>query len=106
MQEFAAPDVDIHLVDDLSLATLKRLDTQHADAIVSFLTDEESHQVCELAYEHFGTETMVVRLKDRANFGRFHDLGVLVVEPQTAVASLLEHFVIYPAGTSILLVQK
>jgi len=103
LQEFAAPDMDIQLVDDLSLATLQKLDAEHADTIVSFLSDEESYQVCALAYEHFGTKTMVVRLKDRANFNRFHELGVLVVEPQTAVASLLEHFVIAPTGTSILL---
>ncbi len=103
MDELAAPDVTIDLVDDLSLATLQKLDAAHADTIVSFLSDEESYQVCELAYEHFGTETIVVRLKDRANFDRFHKLGVMVVEPQTAVVSLLEHFVRSPAGTSLLL---
>ncbi|VAW31051.1 hypothetical protein MNBD_CHLOROFLEXI01-4004, partial [hydrothermal vent metagenome] len=103
MHELAAPDVNIQLVDDLSLATLKKLDTEHADTIVSFLSDEESYQVCELAYEHFGIETIVVRLRDRANFDRFHKLGVMVVEPQTAVVSLLEHFVRSPAGTSLLL---
>lgn len=103
LQEFAAPDMDIQLVGDLSLATLQKLNAEHADTIVSFLSDEESYQVCALAYEHFGTKTMVVRLKDRGNFNRFHELGVLVVEPQTAVASLLEHFVIAPTGTSILL---
>jgi Trk K+ transport system NAD-binding subunit/Kef-type K+ transport system membrane component KefB len=103
MDELAAPDVNIHLVDDLSLATLQKLDAEHADTIVSFLSDEESYQVCELAYEHFGIETIVVRLRDRANFDRFHKLGVMVVEPQTAVVSLLEHFVRSPAGTSLLL---
>ena len=103
MKELAVPDVDIHQVRDLSLETLQKLDAVHADAIVSFLSDEESYQVCELAYEHFGMDTMVVRLKNRVNFDRFHRLGVLVVEPQTAVASLLEHFVIAPTGTSILL---
>ncbi|VAW41219.1 Putative transporter, partial [hydrothermal vent metagenome] len=103
MDELAAPDVNIQLIDDLSLTTLKKLDTEHADTIVSFLSDEESYQVCELAYEHFGIETIVVRLRDRANFDRFHKLGVMVVEPQTAVVSLLEHFVRSPAGTSLLL---
>ena len=46
---------------------------------------------------------MVVRLKDRTDFERFHELGVLVVEPQTAVVSLLEHYVRSPIGTSLLL---
>ena len=34
---------------------------------------------------------------------RFKELGVLVVEPRTAVVSLLEHFVRAPVGTSLLL---
>ncbi len=103
LQEMEAPDVDIHMVTDLSLTTLQALDMEHADALVSFLPDEQSYLLCELAYEHFGTETMVVRLKDRANFDRFHALGVMVVEQQTAVASLLEHFVRAPVGSSMLL---
>ena len=56
-----------------------------------------------MAYEHFGIETLVVRLRDRSDFDRFHKLGVLIVEPQTAVMSLLEHFARSPVGTSILL---
>lgn len=42
-------------------------------------------------------------LEQRANFGRYHELGVLVMEPQTAVVSLLDHFVRAPAGVSMLL---
>jgi len=103
MKELVVPDVDIHVVEDFSLVTLQKLDAEHADALVSFLPDEKSYQLCELAYEHFGTETMVVHLRERANFERFHKLGVLVVEPQTAVVSLLEHFVRSPAGTTLLL---
>jgi Trk K+ transport system NAD-binding subunit/Kef-type K+ transport system membrane component KefB len=103
MEELITPEVDIHVVNDLSLETLRQLEAANADAIVCFLSDDESYQVCELAYEHFGTETMVVRLRDRANIHRFDELGALVVEPQTAIVSLLEHMVRSPAGTSILL---
>ncbi|MFQ5433388.1 MAG: cation:proton antiporter [Anaerolineae bacterium] len=103
MEELVAPDIDIQMVEDLSVEALRKLDADHADALVSFLPNEQSYQLCELAYEHFGTETMVVRLRDRADFERFHKLGVMVVEPQTAVVSLLEHLVRSPAGTSLLL---
>ncbi len=103
MQELAVPDVDIYLIDGISLEKMQSLDAEHADALVCFLSDDESYKICELAYEHFGTETLVVLLGDRANFQRFHELGVLVVEPSTAVASLLEHFVLSPTGTSMLL---
>ncbi|MEK6256833.1 MAG: cation:proton antiporter [Chloroflexota bacterium] len=98
-----APDIDTHVVNEITLAEMQKIDAKHADAMVSFLPDEKSYQVCELFYEHFGTETMVVRLKNRTDFDRFHKLGVLVVEPQTAVLSLLEHFVRSSVGTSLLL---
>jgi len=98
-----APDIDIHILNDITLESLRNLGAEHADALVSFLPNDKSYEVCEMFYEHFGTETMVVRLKDRTDFDRFHDLGVLVVEPQTAVVSLLEHFVRSPIGTALLL---
>ncbi len=103
LEELDATNIDVHIIDELNLQTLHDLDAEHADAIVCFLPNEKSYQVCVLAYEHFGTETLVARLRDRSDFDRFHKLGVLVVEPQTAVVSLLEHFVRSPAGTSLLL---
>lgn len=62
-----------------------------------------SYRVCELAYEHFGTKDLIVRLNDRANFERFHDLGALIVDPTTAIVSLLDHFVRSPVAASLLL---
>jgi Trk K+ transport system NAD-binding subunit len=46
---------------------------------------------------------LVARLRDCDDYERFLELGVLVVEPQTAVISLLEHFVRSPVATSLLL---
>jgi len=103
IEKLDASDIDVRLVNNLNLETLQSLDGARADAIVCFLPNDLSYQVCEMAYEHFGTETIVARLRDRTDFDRFHKLGVLVVEPRTAVNSLLEHFVRSPAGTSILL---
>ncbi|MBL4578045.1 MAG: hypothetical protein JKX74_06195, partial [Flavobacteriales bacterium] len=40
---------------------------------------------------------------DRANFDRFHDLGALIVEPTTAIVSLLDHLVRSPQAASLLL---
>ncbi|MBN2502147.1 MAG: cation:proton antiporter [Anaerolineales bacterium] len=98
-----APDIEVELVNTLDLETLQALDGAHADAIVSFLPNDLSYQVFEIAYEHFGTNTLVARLRDCIDYERFQKLGVLVVEPQTAVISLLEHFVRAPVGTSLLL---
>lgn len=103
LEELVTPEVDIHVVEEIDVEALRKLDAPNADAIVCFLADDESYQVCELVYEQFGTETMVVRLRDRENIQRFHDLGALVVEPQTAIVNLLDHMVRSPVGTSILL---
>ncbi len=103
LQDLDVMQVDTHSISQISLAELRKLDLAQADAIVSFLSDEESFQICEMAYEQYGMNTMVVLLNDRANFDRFHELGVKVVEPKTAVVSLLDHLVRSPIGTSLLL---
>jgi Kef-type K+ transport system membrane component KefB/Trk K+ transport system NAD-binding subunit len=97
------PDFEVHAIEDVSLEAMRGLDMEHADALVSFLSEEESFRVCELAYEHYGTQTMVVLLEDWSYCEQFDALGVRVVEPQTAFVGLLEHFVVSPAGTSLLL---
>jgi Trk K+ transport system NAD-binding subunit/Kef-type K+ transport system membrane component KefB len=101
--EVSESDFDIYPILDLSLATLHQLDAEQAEAIITMLSDNENYRVCELAYEHFGTENLVVRLNDRANFDRFHDLGALIVDPATAIVSLLDHLVRSPSAASLLL---
>ncbi|MFH1319113.1 MAG: cation:proton antiporter [Bacteroidota bacterium] len=95
--------VDIQAISGLSLKTMKELNAGNAEAIVTMLSDKENYQVCEMAYEHFGTKDLVVRLNDRTNFDRFHELGCLIVEPSTAIVSLLDHLVRSPVATSLLL---
>jgi Trk K+ transport system NAD-binding subunit len=100
-----AADIEIELINHLDLETLHALEGAHADAIVSFLPNDLSYRVFEMAYEHFGTKTLVTYLRDCDDYERFQKLGVLVVEPQTAAISLLDHFVRAPVGTSLLLGQ-
>ncbi len=103
MDEMEVPDLNVVYMSELTVAGLRDLGMEEADAVVTMQSDEENYRVCEMVYEHFGTETIVARLQDRVNYDKFHQLGVLVVEPRTAVVSLLEHFVRAPAGTSLLL---
>ena len=103
MDEMEAPDLHVVEMPELTVAGLRDVGMDEVDAIVTMQSDEENYAICEMVYEHFGTETMVARLQDRANYEKFQKLGVLVVEPRTAVVSLLEHFVRAPAGTSLLL---
>ncbi|HZD11094.1 MAG TPA: cation:proton antiporter [Candidatus Binatia bacterium] len=103
LQEVDVSQVALQSIPEISPSQLGKLSLAQTDAIVSFLSDEESFQICELAYEKHGISRMVVLLNDRTNFERFHELGVKVVEPKTAVVSLLEHMVRSPTGASLLL---
>ncbi|HMQ54623.1 MAG TPA: cation:proton antiporter [Anaerolineae bacterium] len=93
----------VYPISAITLKTLHYLNADRADAIVALLSDEENYRICELAYENFGTETVVVRLNQRTNFDRFHELGVLIVDPTTAIVSLYDHLVRSPSAASLLL---
>jgi Trk K+ transport system NAD-binding subunit/Kef-type K+ transport system membrane component KefB len=97
------PDVDIHKIKDHSLETLNQLEAKNAEAIVTMLTDDENYALAETIYEHIGTKDVIVRLNNRYNFNKFHELGALIVDPSTAIVSLLDHFVRSPQAASLLL---
>ncbi|SDU42395.1 cation:proton antiporter domain-containing protein [Desulfobacula phenolica] len=97
------PNINVYQLSDLSLAQLKYTGGDHAGAIVAMLSDDENYKICEIAYEHFGTQTIIARLNDRKNFSRFQALGVLIVDPATAIVSLLDNFVQSPAAASLLM---
>ncbi len=98
------PDLEIHVIPQkVDLETLEQLDARLAEAVVLLLTDEENYEICELLYEYIGTRDIVVRLNDRKNFDKFHDLGVKIVDPSTAIFNLLFDYVRSPQTTSLLL---
>lgn len=101
--EMAAPDIDIIQVPAYTKEVVIEADTKRAEAIVCLVSDEEAYQICEWAYENLGTKDLIVRLNDRRNFEAFHKLGCKIVEPTTAIVSLLDHFVRSPQATSLLL---
>ncbi|MCB9423007.1 MAG: cation:proton antiporter [Ardenticatenaceae bacterium] len=96
-------DITVCPLLQMDRAGLEQIGAGQVDAIVTLLSDEENYQLCEMFYEHFGTETMVVRLNERRNFDRFYELGALIVEPGTALVSLLDHFVRSPSTASMIL---
>lgn len=96
-------DLDIRKINSLSLETLNELDAEHAEAVVTMLTDDENYRIAELVYEHIGTKDIIVRLNHRFNFNKFHQLGALIVDPSTAIVSLLDHFVRSPQAATLLL---
>lgn len=97
------PNLDIVVIPDLSLESLESLDASASEAIVLMLTDPENLELCEIIYQKIGTNDVIVRLNHRYNFDSFHKLGALVVDPSTAIVSLMDHFVRSPQATSLLL---
>ena len=97
------PDVKLIKVPNYNLESLEAVDIKKAEAAVLMLTDNENLAVAEEIYEHIGTKDIVVRLNHRYNFEKFHKLGCLIVDPSTAIVSLMDHFVRSPQAASLLL---
>ena len=95
--------VTISYLSEISEAELQTLNLNGADSILLMLSDEENLALCELIYENFGIDNVIVRLQDRANFEAFHQLGALAVEPSAAMINLLDQFVRSPFAATLLL---
>ena len=83
--------------------SLRKFHAETADTILCLQSDELNFAVCETAYEHFGTKHLITRLHDRDYYKKFHKIDVMVIDPVTAMVSLMEHFVRSPIATSLLL---
>lgn len=96
-------DFKVHEFQGSDHMALRKFSAETADTIVCLLEDDENFTICETAFEHFGTKHMIVRLHERAKYHMFNKIGVMVMDPGTAMVSLLEHFVRAPIATSLLL---
>ena len=101
--EYVSSDLEVVKINEINYDTLKQVGADKAESIVAMLSDDENFRICEIAYENFGTSELVVRLNQGINFGKFNRLGVKIVEPSTAVVSLLDNFIRSPQATSLLL---
>ncbi len=86
-----------------TLVNLKKLNLDKIEAVVLMLDDEKNYILAEKIYENFGVKGVIVRLNQHENFEKFYKLGALIIEPSTAIVSLLDHFVRSPNATSLLL---
>ena len=96
-------EIEIHPISHINIQTLQKLGAGRADSIVAMLSDEDNYRICELVYENFGTRNVMVRLNNHKHFKRFSDLGAMVVEPSTAIVSLMDQFVRSPSTATLLL---
>ncbi|MCB0212707.1 MAG: cation:proton antiporter [Anaerolineae bacterium] len=94
-------EFDIYPVSGINLKTMHYLEADKAEAIIGMLSDKQNYTICEIAYEQFGTQTLIVRLSDRTKAPRFKELGVLAVDPSTAMVSLFDHLVRSPSAASL-----
>ncbi len=99
-------DINIIHIDKLDLEAMDKLEAKKADAVILLLSDKENYTISELIYEFIGTKNIIVRLNDRKYFSKFHELGCLIVDPDTAMVSLLDNFVRSPVAASMLLGEE
>jgi Trk K+ transport system NAD-binding subunit/Kef-type K+ transport system membrane component KefB len=106
VRRFAAEDLAMRHVPEVSLATLQALVTPQTDAVVALLRDDEANlRACELAYAHFGIPRLVVQAADLSRYDRFRALGALVVDTTSALVNLLDQAVRAPQSAALLLHQ-
>ena len=94
--------IEIINLKNLSIDCLQKLNMESADAVVLLMSDYNNYKVAEMIYENFSTPTIVVRLESFKEIAKFKKFNARVVEPRTAMTSLLEHFVRSPYATSLL----
>ncbi len=90
-------------LSSISHTALKKLDLEKTEAFILMLDDVDNFKIANILYEQVGTNDVIVRLNNRDYFEKFHKLGALIIEPATAMVSLLDHFVRSPNATSLLL---
>lgn len=101
----AAEDgVQMHLLDEISKECIDKFITPSTDAVVVMLHDDDLNlRLCELVYEAFGVQRLIVRLNDYTRIEEFQALGVIVVNPSSAMLHLLDNVVRAPQLLSLLL---
>ncbi len=95
--------VEIIQASDPCKDVLPGVDFKTADAVVLLMSDYNNLRVARAMKEKFDIPVIIARVEDFAEAERLRKLGVLVVEPRTAMVSLLEHFVRSPYATSLLI---
>lgn len=104
VQEVPEDGIEIRYISDVTVESLSSLITSSTDAIVAALDDDiENLTACEIAFEHFGTPRLIVRLNDFAWADKFTELNVTVLYPTMAMVSLLDEAVRAPQSAALLL---
>lgn len=106
VEALAAADVDERHIQVINDETLAELINQNTDAIVAMLADDDDNlRVSRFARDKFNISRLVARPHDIRRIEEFRELDVFVVEPASAMISLLEQAVIAPQSAALMLYQ-
>lgn len=106
VKQLAAEDIDERYIEAVTVESLGALVKGSSSALVTMLDDDaENYKACNLAAEEFGIESMVVRLRDVSLRDKFLELGVRVLDPTSAMVSLLNQYLRAPEAVNLLLQQ-
>lgn len=104
IDRIAASDVEEVLIPDVGDETLAGLIDVETAAIVAMLPDDDANvRALRFAFERHGVERLVARPAGGSHAAAFTDLGVFVVDPGSAMVTLLEQAVQAPQSVALLL---
>ncbi|GAB5490957.1 MAG: cation:proton antiporter [Phototrophicaceae bacterium] len=107
IESLQADDVDERHIEAIDKESLDELIKGSSTALVTMLDDDtQNYEACKLASEEFDIESMVVRLRDVSLRDKFLDLGVRVLDPASAMVSLLNQYLRAPEAVNLLLHQN
>ncbi len=95
--------VNIHFLDGLNMKCLNSINIKKFETVILMLSDGENYKICKLIKRYVGTKNIIVRLFDSIYGSKFYEMGVIVVDPSTAIARLIEQFVLSPISASLIL---
>ncbi len=100
----AADDVDERHIPCVDEECMSQFMHPGLDAVVAMLPNEQDNLVaCRIAYEEYGIRNLIVRLQTNGLRESFQELGVRMIDPATAMVSLLDQYVRTPEAAELLL---
>lgn len=104
VERLAATDVDERHIPEISDEVLASLITENTDAVVAMLGDDDDNfYACKYASDKFNVQRLVARPQDITRTTEFKEADVFVVDPASAMVSLLEQSVISPQSAALML---
>ncbi|NPA46817.1 MAG: hypothetical protein GXO24_06355, partial [Chlorobi bacterium] len=100
-------DLNIIHVDEYSPLYLKRIDWKPADAYILLHPDDRvNYRILEWLYENLGPKLVVATVHSAEYMDKMKKLGVITLEPMSALVNMLEHTVRSPQAMEILMGEE